>query len=267
MDTLEPLLDTLEVEDLQWYHPTLSRHTAESMLIQNASDGTYLLRPSSKGRGEYALSVKCEQAVKHFNILCTGTAIKFGQCQFSSAADFVEHFKNKPLLCGESGQVVLLKIPYPKDIEEPDMYECVTVHAECVSNHTDINNGLSGDTINNLDFSVNSKEGFLTKMGQHFKTWKTRWFVLQRNELKYFKQKFSKNPIRTLDLNNCKDCSRDTTQKDKSCVFRLDMGNRVFLLYSVSEADMEDWIKRINWRLKANRIRCGSINSGNSAAS
>ena len=53
---LTPAMDNAaEVESLLWYHPTLSRHTAESMLIQNGSDGTYLLRPSSKGHGEYAL--------------------------------------------------------------------------------------------------------------------------------------------------------------------------------------------------------------------
>jgi len=234
-----------EVENLDWYHSTLSRHTAESMLIQNGTEGTYLLRPSSKGHGEYALSVKCEQAVKHFNIVCTGSQIKFGQCQFNTASDFVEHFRNKPLLCGESGQVVLLKIPYPKNIEEPDMYECVTVHAEFST--------ANDPGSNSLDFSVNSKEGFLTKLGRHFKTWRTRWFVLQRNELRYFKQKFSKVPIRVLDLNECVECCQDFSQKDKSCVIRLDMGYRVFLLYSVSEQDMEDWIKRINWRLKANR--------------
>lgn len=250
--------NNFEVELLPWYHPTLSRHTAESMLMQNGMDGTYLLRPSSKGSGEYALSVKCEQAVKHFNIVWTGSEINFGQCTFKTASDFVEHFKNKPLLCGESGQVVLLKIPYPRDISEPDMYESVTLHAEFST--------AEDSHIINTDFSLNSKEGFLTKMGRHFKTWRTRWFVLQRNELKYFKQKFSKNPIRVLDLNDCKECCQDFTQKDKSCVIRLDMGWRVFLLYSVSEQDMDDWIKRINWRLRANRTRV-SINSGNSGNS
>ena len=142
------------------------------------------------------------------------------------------------------------------------MYESVTVHAECVRNHADPSPSDDLALDNNM-FSVNSKEGFLTKQGHIFKTWRTRWFVLQRNELKYFKQKFSKLPIRTLDLNNCRECCQDFSQKDKSCVIRLDMGSRVFLLYSVSEPDMEDWIKRINWRLTANKTR-GSFNSDRS---
>ena len=36
---------------------------------------------------------------------------------------------------------------------------------------------------------VNSKEGFLTKLGYHRKNWKIRWFSLYRNELKYFNTK------------------------------------------------------------------------------
>ena len=39
---------------------------------------------------------------------------------------------------------------------------------------------------------VNSKEGFLTKLGYHRKNWKIRWFTLVRNELKYFNTKEDK---------------------------------------------------------------------------
>lgn len=238
-----------DVEDVPWYHPDLKRHTAESMLMQNGLNGTYLLRPTSKNSGEYALSVRCEQTVKHFKIIWVTSEITFGQRVFKSAAEFVEHFKNKPLLCGQSGEAVLLKIPYPRDITEPDFYEPVTVHAE-LSTH---------DSVSplNVDFSVNSKEGFLTKLGHYFKTWRTRWFVLHHNELSYFKEKFSRTPIRVLDLHECKECCQDSSQTDKNYVIRLDMGWRVFLMYSTSQQDMSDWIRRINWRLNANRARVG----------
>ncbi|CAG5127808.1 unnamed protein product [Candidula unifasciata] len=233
-----------EIENLEWYHPTLTRHTAESILMQNGSDGTYLLRPSRKGSVKYALSVKCNQAVKHFPVLWSSPEIKFGQCTFKSAEEFVDHFRNKPLLSGESGQVVLLKIPYPRDIEEPDTYESVTLHGEfCGDQESDRKN---------INFSVNSKEGFLTKLGGHIKSWRTRWFVLQRNELKYFKQKSSKNCIRVLDLDQCKGCCEDLTHPSQSYVFKLDMGWRIFYLSSTSAQDMHDWIKNINFRLKGN---------------
>ena len=40
-----------------WFHPNVDRHTAESLLLQNGIDGTYMLRDSSK-LGDYALSVR-----------------------------------------------------------------------------------------------------------------------------------------------------------------------------------------------------------------
>ena len=98
------------IESLDWFHPNLTRHTAESILLQNGKDGTYLLRPSSKGGGEYALSVKFEHSVKHFNIVWTGANITFGHGTFKNIGDFVEHFKNKPLIGTESSQLVLLKV-------------------------------------------------------------------------------------------------------------------------------------------------------------
>ncbi|KAK7506376.1 hypothetical protein BaRGS_00002488 [Batillaria attramentaria] len=181
-----------EIESLDWFHPNLTRHTAESILLQNGKDGTYLLRPSSKGCGEYALSVKFEQSVKHFNIVWNGENITFGHGTFRTIDDFVEHFKNKPLIGTESSQLVLLKVAYPRNVEEPNMYESVTVHAEF---------STADDSADSINFSLNTKEGYLTKLGLHFKTWKTRWFVLRRNELMYYKEKFSKEPIRVLDLN------------------------------------------------------------------
>jgi len=40
-----------------WYHPSANRHVAESLLMQNGTEGSYLLRPS-KSPGTYTLSVR-----------------------------------------------------------------------------------------------------------------------------------------------------------------------------------------------------------------
>ncbi|KAK7111867.1 dual adapter for phosphotyrosine and 3-phosphotyrosine and 3-phosphoinositide-like [Littorina saxatilis] len=234
-----------DIESLDWFHPNLTRHTAESILLQNGQDGTYLLRPSSKGGGEYALSVKFDNSVKHFNIVWTGANITFGHGTFRSIGDFVEHFKNKPLIGTESSQLVLLKVPYPRDVQEPDMYESVTVHAEF---------STAEDKSDDINFSLNTKEGFLTKLGQYFKTWKTRWFVLRRNELRYYKEKGSKNPIRVLDLNECSECSEENEMHtDRTNVFKLVFRWRTFYVYATTRQDMIEWIKRINWCLEENQ--------------
>jgi len=40
-----------------WFHPSADRHIAESLLMQNGEEGSYLLRPS-KNDGNYSLSVR-----------------------------------------------------------------------------------------------------------------------------------------------------------------------------------------------------------------
>ncbi|XP_050409902.1 dual adapter for phosphotyrosine and 3-phosphotyrosine and 3-phosphoinositide [Patella vulgata] len=231
-----------QLENLEWFHPAMNRHTAESLLMQNAQEGTYLLRPSSTD-GECALSVRCENSVKHFHIVYTGTEYKFGHGKFEKLETLVEHFQNQPLIGGESGQLVLLNSPYPRDIEEPDNYESVTVHAEFSSGRNKLQQ----------EFSINSKEGYLTKLGLIFKTWRYRWFVLQRNELKYYKCKTDKMPIRVLDLNECTECSKDNSFKDKCNLFRLKFTWRTFYFFAATEQDMDEWIRVITWRLQNQR--------------
>lgn len=135
---------------------------------------------------------------------------------------------------------------YPRNVLEPDTYECVTVHAEF----------STAEDNTNINFSLNTKEGFLTKLGLHFKTWKTRWFVLQRNELMYYKEKTSKNPIRVLDLNECSECAEDKEAYPmKPNCFRLVFRWRVFYMYASTSPDMVEWVKRINWCLKDSQGR------------
>ncbi|KAJ8319431.1 hypothetical protein KUTeg_004522 [Tegillarca granosa] len=218
---------SVELERLSWFHPNTDRHTAESLLLQNGVDGTYLLRQSSKS-GEYALSVRCDKSVKHFNITWTGSVFKFGHGEFQSIDELIQHFANKPLIGAESGQLTLLNFPYPRAIDEPNMYDTIRVHAE-FSTADDFSRGP--------EFSINSKEGFLTKLGAHFKTWRTRWFVLQKNTIAYYKSKLDSHYIRCLDLNECQECVRDYSKKGKFNVFRMVFKWRTFYLYATTEQE------------------------------
>ena len=49
---------------------------------------------------------------------------------FESLEEFLAHFGENPMIGGESGILTLLKFPYPKDVQEPQMYETVRIHAE-----------------------------------------------------------------------------------------------------------------------------------------
>ncbi|KAL5018875.1 hypothetical protein ScPMuIL_004597 [Solemya velum] len=231
---------TSRLEDLEWFHPEVDRHMAESLLMQNGVDGTYLLRNSSDD-GKYVLSVRYEMSVKHFIITSTVEGYKFGHGIFKDVGELVHHLSNKPLIGGESAQVILLRFPYPRKVEEPNLYETIRIHAEF----------STSDTSNaQPDFSVNSKQGFLTKLGDHFKTWRMRWFVLKKHELKYFKDKTSTQPIRVLDLNQCKGCERDFSLKGKKNLFKLVFDWRTFFVYASTEEESLEWIGIINWKLR-----------------
>ena len=43
---------------VSWYHATASRHVAESLLMQNGKDGSYLLRPSTSRPGHLVISLR-----------------------------------------------------------------------------------------------------------------------------------------------------------------------------------------------------------------
>ena len=87
----------------RWFHPNLTRHQAEALLIQNGCDGSYLLRESTN-KSQYSLSVRCSNSVKHFQISWDGNEYTFGMGKFQSLNDFINHFHNKPLIGGESGK-------------------------------------------------------------------------------------------------------------------------------------------------------------------
>ena len=51
----------------------------------------------------------------------------------------------------------------------------------------------------------------------HLQNWKRRWFVLYRNELKYFNNKEDKEPIKTINLEDAVSVTRDDTSGKSHC--------------------------------------------------
>lgn len=230
-----------ELELLGWFHNGLSRHATEALLLSNGKDGSYLLRKSHEGPNCYALSVRAKDSVKHFQVTRSGTTYNFGFNEFRSIKEFVSHFANEPLLGSETGTLVLLKCPYPREVEEPSIYESVHVHTVMQSGRTE------NDLVANAA-SLGTKEGYLIKQGAIIKNWKTRWFTLNRNELKYFKDKMCAEPIRTLDLMECTGIQFDYSQEKVNC-FCLVFPERTFYLCGKTGVETDEWIKILRWKL------------------
>ncbi|XP_068573874.1 dual adapter for phosphotyrosine and 3-phosphotyrosine and 3-phosphoinositide isoform X2 [Cebidichthys violaceus] len=171
-----------ELEALGWYHYDLSRHAAEALLLSNGTDGSYLLRNSNEGPGCFALSVRAKDSVKHFHVTRKDNGYMFGFNKFATLHDFVNHFANQPLLGSDAGTLIVLKCPYPWRVEEPSIYESVRVHTAIQTGRTE------NDLVPNAP-SLGTKEGYLVKQGAIVKSWRQRWFTLNRYDLKYFKDK------------------------------------------------------------------------------
>ncbi|KAG8134434.1 putative Dual adapter for phosphotyrosine and 3-phosphotyrosine and 3-phosphoinositide-like protein, partial [Naja naja] len=185
--------------------------------------------------------MRAKDSVKHFHVEYTGNSYKFGFNEFSDLKDLIMHFANQPLIGSETGTLIVLKHPYPKKVEEPSIYESVRVHTAMQSGRTEI------DLIPNAP-SLGTKEGYLTKQGKIVKNWKTRWFTLHRNELKYYKDQTSTEPIRALDLTECSAVQFDYSQEKVNC-FCLVFPMRTFYLFAKTGVEADEWIKILQWKL------------------
>lgn len=229
------------IEELEWFHPKADRHIAESLLLQNGEDGSYLIRPrGSQMGGDYSLSVRAKDSVKHYPVTFDGMQFKFGMLTFSHFDQFLQHFEDQPLLAGESGVITVLKYPYPNIVKEPDQYDCIRVHAH-MGKHSSVHSKPL--------LSAGSKEGFLTKQGGFIKNWKTRWFVLQKSNLKYYRLRSDTHPIRDIDLRDCTECVMDYSLGQENC-FRLVFPWRTFYLCATTDIEAKEWVEIIQWKLQ-----------------
>ncbi|OBS70604.1 hypothetical protein A6R68_00858 [Neotoma lepida] len=187
----------------------------------------------SDGGADLLQDLGAKDSVKHFHVEYTGYSFKFGFNEYSTLKDFVKHFANQPLIGSETG-----KGAHPA-------FGQISRQAK-----TEVNLG--------------TKEGYLTKQGGLVKTWKTRWFTLQRNELKYFKDQMvrktssaprspfvissSPEPIRILDLRECSAVQFDYSQERVNC-FCLVFPFRTFYLCAKTGVEADEWIKILRWKL------------------
>ncbi|CAH1793637.1 unnamed protein product [Owenia fusiformis] len=101
--------------------------------------------------------------------------------------------------------------------------------------------------------SLEYKQGFLTKRGGNVQNWKTRWFTLEKNRLKYFKEKTDKEPVKTLDLHECENCMMDYTIEKPNC-FTLMFSWRKFFIYASTAEDAEEWVAAIKAQMNLNGL-------------
>jgi len=91
------------------------------------------------------------------------------------------------------------------------------------------------------------KQGELKKQGHIRKSWKLRWFILQRDMLFYFKSRLDSKPVGHIPLKDAvvKRCDKFRGKKD--FVFELNATaiNKAFFIQASTQSDMEEWMKEI----------------------
>jgi len=91
------------------------------------------------------------------------------------------------------------------------------------------------------------KDGFLTKQGGSIKTWKRRWFVLKGDTVYYYKNQKDPGQAGEIKLEATTVCqSEPGMNKKKRYYFSIGTPNRVFLIYSDSEENTQQWVKKLS---------------------
>jgi len=235
------------LEDLNWYHSNMTRHTSEALLLANGVEGSYLLRNSQDQPGSYAVSVRCQDSIKHFSLEMIGCkgSYTFGIGSFDTLKELLDHFECMPVLGTGSGSSVTLKHAYLNDIPEPCTYEKVVRHSEQGKTYT-----LTPQQRDlPPDFHIASKEGYLIKRGAIHKNWKKRWFLLQKNHLQYFKDNNkNREVIRTVNLEDAVLVAEVFMDKKDHC-FRLELPYRNFYFVASSHEERNSWMDILQWKI------------------
>ncbi|XP_068621272.1 1-phosphatidylinositol 4,5-bisphosphate phosphodiesterase gamma-1 [Battus philenor] len=116
----EPVPQPNKHEGKDWYHPHCSRAQAEELLRKANIDGAFLVRPSEKEQGSFAISFRTEKEIKHCRIKLEGRLYTIGTVKFESLVELVSYYEKHPLY-----KKVKLWYPISEDIirriiTEPD---------------------------------------------------------------------------------------------------------------------------------------------------
>eukprot|EP00294_Goniomonas_avonlea_P006280 CAMPEP_0114559828 /NCGR_PEP_ID=MMETSP0114-20121206/11128_1 /TAXON_ID=31324 /ORGANISM="Goniomonas sp, Strain m" /LENGTH=462 /DNA_ID=CAMNT_0001745321 /DNA_START=12 /DNA_END=1400 /DNA_ORIENTATION=+ len=90
------------------------------------------------------------------------------------------------------------------------------------------------------------QEGFLTKQGGRFKSWKKRWFVLHADskQLSYYKNKGDKEPAGSIPVVGSTLSKADDV---KAHCFKIGAsGARTYVIHAETQADADQWMKAIS---------------------
>ena len=86
--------------------------------------------------------------------------------------------------------------------------------------------------------------GYLMKLGQHHKTWKERWFVINNGRLYYYKSKDTDRPLGEIAIHESH-CRVSREFYPQRLCFEIVTPTRVFQLIAKSPDSMSTWMAEV----------------------
>ncbi|XP_028039565.1 1-phosphatidylinositol 4,5-bisphosphate phosphodiesterase gamma-1 isoform X1 [Bombyx mandarina] len=93
----EPVPQPNKHEGKEWFHAHCTRTQAEELLRKTNTDGAFLVRPSEKEQGSFAISFRTEKEIKHCRVKQEGRLYTIGTVKFESLIELVSYYENHPL--------------------------------------------------------------------------------------------------------------------------------------------------------------------------
>eukprot|EP01084_Bolivina_argentea_P046215 85103_1 len=94
------------------------------------------------------------------------------------------------------------------------------------------------------------KEGFMSKEGKIFKTWKRRYFILDnQGKLNYYRNKDDDHPIGCVNIKLMKKTERISFGRNRSFGIKIHTETRVWKLLCENEKDLVEWIYAFNFKI------------------
>jgi len=102
-----------------WFFGSVTRSEAEHLLNQNAEIGQFLVRNSETCMGDFSISLKVENRIRHFKVVTIPNnnnqdkIYKIGQKKFENMEALLRHYKQHPIFTNDQGRT-FLTTPLPR---------------------------------------------------------------------------------------------------------------------------------------------------------
>ncbi|XP_013417761.1 SH3 and PX domain-containing protein 2A isoform X4 [Lingula anatina] len=97
---------------MEWDYGKMSRHESESLLLRNGDDRDFLVRESMNRVGDYTISVRYSERVRHFPVETTSDGKYYiGKHNFSTLTKIVDYYQHHPLFFDDKHEAISLGKP------------------------------------------------------------------------------------------------------------------------------------------------------------